>query len=320
MGVNSFYQSIRDSRIAGKDRSTLRLWQDMVDQHHIVLSSKLKRLFVDYILDRDDEDAFKIVLELTADVECEESNYVFIKSPENNDSIDTLLVDATKEASLDHPIVICDDSVQKSTIQSSVQTKCILFQDAIIKKISNPVGRNSVEFIADLIKTDYGYMMDWLRELFHEEPDISIYDPYFCKSNVLAIFEEKYLRIMEKGTRVNVYTFVTPGDSFSTEKHNALICKAKEYEISINVISYGAERHGDDFHERRMILEKSKIQVTIGHGLDVLNPTKSSGKKNSLRDSQVTLKYAPSPSDLQSWLMEFRGRPHKKLLLDDYHG
>ena len=288
LSSDSFYKLHCTPRLMDKERKTIRKFQEILEQHNIVISASLRKLYEEYYIENADESEFDAIETMFDELSVYASDkndilgttYITVNSV-NSKSINEILKKTADSALLHHPLILCDTADQLIEMEKDKQGE-ITFpsSDVLFMKINNKIYRNSVVFTKDLKSKDYLEFRAWLKEAFSGENSIDIIDPYFNTNRGIKVFISYYIFNIEMGATVKFYT--TDKEVCCSEQWKRLFNKAQQRKLKIHVF-LGEISDDFDFHERRIYLNTSQRHIAIGHGIDAI-------KEKIKDDGSITIK------------------------------
>ena len=295
LGEEAFYYLIHRPRMLERGREVIKQYQDLLEQHNIVLSSSLRDLYGEYyyknaIDELDEFETFFDELVSYSHDEVRDMGFPFVEaSPIKSDSINDMLSQTADLPVLTFPIIICDSISQTKRITSN-NTKLIISRlEVLEKKLKNKIYRNSIIFTKDMKPEDFSEFITWLKEIFCGEQSVDIFDPYLYSDRGLKVFNKYYINNIAIGARLNIYTACKK--TVSAIYRNEFWSKAQKRNIKarIFIVEDGSEDY--DFHERRIYFNTSQRHLAIGHGIDSIRVKYDGDGKGheEMRDCHLTI-------------------------------
>ncbi len=233
------------------------------------------------------------------------SHNIFIDDLEdgfgNGPDIKEVILRLINKHEICHPLVLCDEAALPQVFFGEKGVKAYPYSLLLEENLSNPIRRNTSGFEFQALPNQPFYLyQEWFTELFKDEKEIVIFDPYLLNENGRHTWNSVYIWHIEEGSVLHIYTSI---DNLVSDRKRTVsvetvvkdfLDKAKQHKLTI----YWHDcKNYDEVHDRFIFLKKYK--VTLGRGLDfVYNANKT---KNILKDCNIHIdKRKKDESDIQA--------------------
>ena len=242
----------------------------LLRQHNIVVSDSLVSAYQHYFADCGYGDLFETYY-------LSQTCYANSQIVDLTDSIDSapagsnLLQTLLTCSDLDNPMYLFEkDHPSKESIDPSLGPKTASVDDVLADHtVSNKIRRMSLPFITQAQENEPGAVYStWLKEVFHGEKSIAIYDPYALTSDSLNSIKSYFY--FDRGAKLIIYTdrFKSANGNERLEEQLAEIAHSKQITIEVNDIS------PQKMHGRYIFLGTSNTFIDLGCGVDFLRKGK----------------------------------------------
>lgn len=289
-----------DPYIRKKERKRNHDYKSIIDQHSIIYSDCLSEIIYSKY-----GELYMSRFQEFINCECDIYNSIKIEDTESK-KISDWFQRVIEQESSDEWFIIYQDPESISNIENT-ETKCYYIDDVIKPVLNNQIRRNSPDCkirIKNNINCDI--CAQWFKELLHGEKKVEIFDLYIIQDSGISVLEKYIAPYFEDGATIIIYTdweyfdkyFDLMGSKNKTirkriqtiaDKHNLRIeiqtAKRKKSEkINSQTVTTPAQEHD------RHIFLTSNIHITIGKGLDFLNPYtgKTEGTEIGIYDDEET--------------------------------
>lgn len=275
LGTEAFYYFWHQVGKLEKDRGQIKKYQDLLEQHNIVLSTTLRDLYEKYFDEYahnefDELERFFDDLNTGFNSDPDEFDISFINvSPVSEGSVDKVMSLTVDSQTLKKPFLVCDSDKQTKDIKALTKVPMTDRSEVPIRKMANRIYRNSITFSKDMLPSDYSEYVAWLQEAFYGEYDIDIIDPYFQTDKGLLSFSRYYIKHIPNEANLNIYTSDKQAEYLGN--WDLLFTKAREKQLNVHIFVVDKSTKKFDFHERRIYLNTSHRHLAIGHGIDTVN-------------------------------------------------
>lgn len=264
-----FYYWYHDRKQIDVTWDELDDFRKLVRKHNIVLSSSLRDEYDNYFYENaieEIEDMENFLSELVSYApETEIGLTIRYVSGTEGASLEDKLISTSNSKQVEHPIIVCDKIEQKRRILKAKPDQIVIEREKVTEnRIGNRMRRNSGLMNTDLYPDEIDEYKEWIKECFHHEKSIDIFDPYLFADNGLETFKRYYIRNIERGASINIYVQKGKGDPQNDKLLKELETVVQQYKQTLCV--YVDNKYDDDYHERRIFLNTSRHYIILGRG------------------------------------------------------
>lgn len=269
---------------------------DIVEQHRIILSQRIREYYLNHAAEEDLEDD---VMQYLSSVSYSEESSLEIE--DYGQDIKTTLTHYFKKINHFEQILIFEGNEWECS-----KSKC-KNQYSIDQAINDKSGPIALYRIPTSFHYSKGASADgflaWLKNVFKQEKNVNFIDPYLFSEGKISFFLQEYLPRVEPKTVLNIHC---PSSCGINRSWNKIISAAKNYNVNIHVYLYY------DMHDR-YVTTQDRV-VSIGAGFDMIDDNITFKKGTSIYVS----KKSNSDDDLIKTEKELAGSFDKEYIPDDY--
>ncbi len=261
------------------DYSVRTIMKLTISQHNVVLSESLMESYIDTI-EPELQDYLQEMINSFSSYSEGPLEWI-LDSDEQWTDHDDLLILLSGNKVLKYPKIICGNCKDVIKFEKKLKPKKAFHSsDYLNQDINSKIRRASIPFSFHVNDGDQcDVYSSWLGDMFLDETNISIFDPYALNSRGLKSLCCYYLKRIKCGAQLNIYTNVANSDckQIKTTVNNI----AKKYSISIRIYDSNYA-----LHDRHIFT--GSCHIVLGRGIDFLDADRKRARDCSINMDDST--------------------------------